>query len=142
MIDPGLVDAVLDEFFKWEGDVDYLSNMIPRRTYPRGLDTEVFTFDALDLAWKQDTDPSLREHVTQYILRHPEIFRIRGIMNDIDYSSMRWTVDTPEDLRFARTVLENFQNDQFTWKEIVEFLQARPEILEINKEIRQKALPS
>jgi spore coat polysaccharide biosynthesis protein SpsF (cytidylyltransferase family) len=38
--------------------------------------------------------------------------------------------------------LENFQNDQFTWKEIVEFLQARPEILEINKEIRQKALPS
>ncbi|MCJ7463913.1 MAG: acylneuraminate cytidylyltransferase, partial [Thermoplasmata archaeon] len=80
--------------------------------------------------------------VTQYILRHPEIFRIRGIMNDIDYSSMRWTVDTPEDLRFVRTVLENFQNDQFTWKEIVEFLQARPEILEINKEIRQKALPS
>ncbi|MCX6658434.1 MAG: glycosyltransferase family protein [Euryarchaeota archaeon] len=142
MIDPGMVDAVLDEFFKWEGDVDYLSNMIPRRTYPRGLDTEVFTFDALDLAWKQDTNPSWREHVTQYILRHPEIFRIRGIMNDIDYSSMRWTVDTPEDLRFARTVLENFQNDQFTWKEIVEFLQARPDILEINKEIRQKALPS
>jgi spore coat polysaccharide biosynthesis protein SpsF len=142
MIDPGMVDAVLDEYFKWEGDVDYLSNMIPRRTYPRGLDTEVFTFDALDLAWKQDTDPSLREHVTQYILRHPDTFRIRGIMNDIDYSSMRWTVDTPEDLRFARTVLENFQNDQFTWKEIVEFLQARPEILEINKEIRQKALPS
>jgi len=142
LIDPGVVDAVLDEYFKWEGDVDYLSNMIPRRTYPRGLDTEVFTFDALDLAWKQDTDPSLREHVTQYILRHPEIFRIRGIMNDIDYSSMRWTVDTPEDLRFVRTVLENFQNDQFTWKEIVEFLQARPELLEINKEIRQKALPS
>jgi spore coat polysaccharide biosynthesis protein SpsF len=142
MIDPGLVDAVLDEFFKWEGDVDYLSNMIPRRTYPRGLDTEVFTFDALDLAWKQDTDPSLREHVTQYILRHPDTFRIRGIMNDIDYSSMRWTVDTPEDLRFVRTVLENFQNDQFTWKEIVEFLQARPEILEINEEIRQKVLPS
>jgi spore coat polysaccharide biosynthesis protein SpsF len=142
MIDPGMVDAVLDEYFKWEGDVDYLSNMIPRRTYPRGLDTEVFTFDALDLAWKQDTNPSWKEHVTQYILHHPEIFRIRGIMNDIDYSSMRWTVDTPEDLRFARTVLENFQNDQFTWKEIVEFLQARPEILEINKEIRQKALPS
>jgi spore coat polysaccharide biosynthesis protein SpsF len=142
MIDPGMVDAVLDEYFKWGGDVDYLSNMIPRRTYPRGLDTEVFTFDALDLAWKQDTDPSLREHVTQYILRHPDTFRIRGIMNDIDYSSMRWTVDTPEDLRFVRTVLENFQNDQFTWKEIVEFLQARPEILEINKEIRQKALPS
>jgi len=142
MIDPGIVDAVLDEYVKWEGDVDYLSNMIPRRTYPRGLDTEVFTFDALDLAWRQDKNPSLREHVTQYILRHPGIFRIRGIMNDIDYSSMRWTVDTPEDLRFARTVLENFQNDQFTWKEIVEFLQARPEILEINKEIRQKALPS
>jgi len=141
MIDPGIVDAVLDEYFKWRGKVDYLSNMIPRRTYPRGLDTEVFTFDALDLAWKQDTNPSLREHVTQYILRHPEIFRIRGIINDIDYSSMRWTVDTPEDLRFARAVLENFQNDQFTWKEIVEFLQAHPEILEINKEIRQKALP-
>jgi len=142
MIDPGLVDAVLDEYFKWEGDVDYLSNMFPRRTYPRGLDTEVFTFDALDLAWKQDTNPALREHVTQYILRHPDIFRIRGIINDIDYSSMRWTVDTPDDLRFVRTVFENFQKDQFTWKEIVEFLQAHPEILEINKEIRQKNLPS
>lgn len=142
MIDPGMVDAVVDEYFKWKGEVDYLSNMIPRRTYPRGLDTEVFTFEALDLAWKQDIDPSLREHVTQYILRHPEVFRIRGIMNDIDYSSMRWTVDTPEDLRFVRAVLENFQNDQFTWKEVVGFLQTSPETLDINKEIRQKALPS
>ncbi len=141
LIDPGMVDAVLDEYFRWEGDVDYLSNMTPRRTYPRGLDTEVFTFGALDLAWKQDSDPSLREHVTQYILRHPEIFRIRGIMNDIDYSSMRWTVDTPEDLRFVRAVLENFPNDHFSWKEVVGFLQAHPEILDINREIRQKALP-
>lgn len=141
MIDPGVVDEVVKEYISWGGDVDYLSNMIPRRTYPRGLDTEVFTFDALDLAWRQDTNPSLREHVTQYILRHPEIFRIRGIMNDVDYSSMRWTVDTPEDLRFVRAILQNFQNDQFTWKEIVEFLQSHPEMLEINRDIRQKALP-
>jgi spore coat polysaccharide biosynthesis protein SpsF len=141
LIDPIIVDAVLEEYFRLEDEVDYLSNMLPRRTYPRGLDTEAFAFSALELAWKQDTDPSLREHVTQYIVRHPEIFRIRGIMNDIDYSAMRWTVDTAEDLRFVRTVYENFQDDKFTWKELVGFLEAHPEITDINKVVKQKSLP-
>lgn len=142
LIDPAIVDEVIREYYRWEGEVDYLSNTVPRRTYPRGMDTEVFNFDALKLAWREDTNPALREHVTQYILRHPEVFRIKGIMSSVDYSSMRWTVDTQEDLNFVRKVFLNFKDSDFGWMEIVELLHAHPELQEINRDSRQKTLPS
>nr|NIN65969.1 acylneuraminate cytidylyltransferase [Anaerolineae bacterium]NIN96152.1 acylneuraminate cytidylyltransferase [Anaerolineae bacterium] len=62
LVDPGIVDQVVDLFL--QGEWDYVSNTLAPRTYPRGLDVEVFTFDALRLAWKEDSNPAWREHVT------------------------------------------------------------------------------
>ena len=138
LIDPGVIDKVVQEFLSAYPDIDYVSNCI-QRTFPRGLDTEVISFNALDQAWREDSDPSHREHVTQYIIRNPGRFRIRGVENEVDYSHMRWTVDTPEDLAFVRKIYEHFGNDDFSWSDVLTLLERHPEWLEINRNVQQKA---
>jgi spore coat polysaccharide biosynthesis protein SpsF (cytidylyltransferase family) len=61
-VDAGLIDQVVGAFLG--GGYDYVSNVLEPRTYPRGLDVEVFRFSALEKAWQEDRDPSWREHVT------------------------------------------------------------------------------
>src|SRR5689334_23040199 len=71
-IEPEIVDHVIREFTDRQPYVDYASNFVPERTYPRGLDVEVFTIRALERAWREDGNPAWREHVTEYILRIPD----------------------------------------------------------------------
>ena len=139
MIDPEIVDRVIRTFLDIPG-IDYASNTLPPRTFPRGLDTEVMTFEALERAWTEDEDPKLREHVTPYIYRNPEKFQIHGVVNENDFSSHRWTLDTPEDFVFIRTVYEHFGNDDFTWMDVLEYLDGHPEVVNINSDIHQKAI--
>ncbi|MDD1665167.1 MAG: glycosyltransferase family protein, partial [Methanomicrobiales archaeon] len=84
LIDPGVVDRVVSEFLERQPGVDYACNFLPRRTYPRGLDTEVMTFHALERSWREDGNPAHREHVTQYILRHPDLFQTHGVVHETD----------------------------------------------------------
>jgi spore coat polysaccharide biosynthesis protein SpsF len=138
MIDPALVDDVVDAFRKKQPDVDYLSNSLPIRTFPRGLDTEVMRFEALEKAWREDENESRREHVTPYIYRNPDKFRVAGFTNDRDYSYMRWTVDTQDDLDFVRKVFDYFRNDVFSWQDAIAVLDNHPHWLEINRHVEQK----
>lgn len=138
LIEPEVIDLVVGKFF--EVKPDYASNTLPPRTYPRGLDVEVFSFDALELAWREDKDPAWREHVTPYIYRHPEKFKLHAVTNDADYSYMRWTVDTPEDLVLVRKIYGHFGNDAFSWHNVIKLLENHPEWLEINKHVVQKEL--
>ena len=140
LIDPGLVDRVVEEFLAGQPGLDYASNFLPRRTFPRGLDTEIMTFRALERSWREDTNPAHREHVTQYILRHPELFRTHGVIHGTDLSHHRWTVDTIEDLDLVRAVFSHFRDLPFTWLEVLRFLESHPELAEINRHIRQKTL--
>jgi len=140
LIEPEIIDRVVNEFLSVYRDADYVSNTLIR-TFPRGLDVEVMSFDALSRAWQEDHDPASREHVTPYIWRQPEKFRIRNVANDRDYSYMRWTVDTAEDLAFVRKIYGHFKNDTFSWLEVLELLKEHPEWLEINRDIQQKLVP-
>ena len=140
LIEPEIIDRVVNEFSVYCPEVDYMSNSLVR-TFPRGLDVEVVSLDALRKAWQEDENPAWREHVTPYIRRHPEKFRIRNVTNDTDYSYMRWTVDTIEDLTFIRQIYDHFQNDAFTWKEVLHLLDVHPEWLEINRHVQQKVVP-
>jgi len=140
LIEPKIVDRVVREFLERQPEVDYACNTLPRRTFPRGLDTEVFRFDVLEQAWCQDHNPAWREHVTPYIWRNPELFRIHGIMNEVDYSHMRWTVDTAEDLAFVRRIYNHFGHDQFSWQEVLAVLKEHPEWLKINQHVQQKVI--
>jgi spore coat polysaccharide biosynthesis protein SpsF len=140
LIDPTVVDRVVMEFLGRQPGIDYASNVFPTRTYPRGLDTEVMSFDALKRAWTEDRDSATREHVTPYIQRHPDRFRIHSVACETDHSNLRWTVDTPEDFRFAGCVYDHFGNDQFTWCEVLSVLEQHPEWSSINRHVRQKTV--
>ena len=125
----GLVVAALD-------GCDYASNTV-RRTYPRGLDTEIFTASALAYANREARDPVEREHVTVFLYRNPDRFRLRHVTADADHSALRWTVDTVEDLAFARAVFDAL-GTTFEMHDVLRLLDERPELAEINRGVRQK----
>lgn len=139
LVDPDVVDMVIKVFL--DDKLDYVSNNFPRSSFPIGLDVEVVRFSALEKAWKEDLNPQWREHVTLYIRRHPELFRLNGIVCEEDYSAMRWTVDTQDDLEFVRTVYSHFNDDRFSWREVLSALQMHPQWLDTNRHVRQKEEP-
>lgn len=100
--DPELIRATVQRHI--EAQADYTSNVIPR-TFPKGLDVEVITASALRTAAAEATDPAEREHVTPFLYRHPERFRLANLRHDQPLGQERWTVDTPADLEFVREVV-------------------------------------
>ncbi|HEY7314145.1 MAG TPA: glycosyltransferase family protein [Gemmataceae bacterium] len=140
LLDPVLIDRVVTTFHQRWPAMDYVSNVLPPRTFPRGLDTEVFSFDALAQAWRDDQDPAGREHVTPFLYRHPERFRLYRIAADADYSHLRCTVDTSEDRELAVRIYHGQGHDDFSWRDMIAFLTRQPHLLEINRAIQQKAV--
>ena len=138
LIDAKLVDETVEVFR--DEHADYASNVSPR-TYPRGLDTEVFTFDALDRAWREAREPHQREHVTPYLYEHPQIFRLASRSGAADYSRYRWTVDTREDLELLRAIYSRFDgDDDFSWQDVIALMKREPELAELNSQVLQKSL--
>ena len=140
LIEPEIIDLVVQELLK-DGSLDYVSNTLPPRTFPRGIDVEAMTFKTLKRAWQEDKNPAWREHVTPYIYRTPEKFRLKAVTNEKDLSHMRWTIDTWEDLEFVRRIYIHFGHDQFSWHEVLDLLKEHPEWVEINKSVKQKEVP-
>ncbi len=133
LLDPFLMDQVI-EIYRL-GSYDYVSNTLGPR-YPDGLDVEIFSFGALEMAWKQAQLPSEREHVTLYITKNPDRFRIFNVKAPADYSGCKWSVDTSEDLEFVRRVYRHFNGNGhlFTWQEILRALREAPELSKANPE--------
>lgn len=130
LLDPEVSGLVVAEYLSRVGAVDYVSNVHPP-TYPDGLDTEVLSRDALDRAWREARLPSEREHVTTYIWRHPERFRLGNVRHPEDLSGLRWTVDTAVDLEFVRAVYSHLAVDgrpPFGMAAVLTLLRARPEL--------------
>lgn len=140
LIEPEVVDRVVHEFLQRQPEVDYACNVLPGRTFPRGLDTEVMRFDVLKQAWGEDGNSAWREHVTPYIQRNPDLFRIHCVTHEVDYSHMRWTVDTSEDLAFVRRIYGHFGHDCFSWGEVLAVLEKHPEWSETNRHVKQKVI--
>jgi spore coat polysaccharide biosynthesis protein SpsF len=138
LIDPEITDRTIAAFL--EARPDYASNVLTR-TYPRGLDTEVMSFDALARAWREARKTYEREHVTPYIYEHPADFKLLSVASDEDHSHHRWTVDTPEDLEFARAVYSRFEPDAaFSWRDVLALLEREPSLIKINRSVTQKVL--
>lgn len=138
LIDATLIDDVALAFQRQSPD--YASNTLVR-TYPRGLDTEVLSFEALERAWRDAKQPWERAHVTPFLYRHPEIFRLVSVRSDHDYSRHRWTLDTPEDYEFLREVYARLEGRvDFSWRDVLDILQGEPGLSLINANSRQKKL--
>ena len=134
IVDPNLVDAIIKEFLK--NDLDYVSNTI-EPTYPDGLDIEVFSFDALKIAFQKAKQPYDREHVTPFIKKNKRFKRL-NFYNEIDHSNERWTVDDPEDLIVIENVIKHFYpNIFFSWHEVMDLKKSKPKLFEANKSIKR-----
>jgi glutamate-1-semialdehyde 2,1-aminomutase/spore coat polysaccharide biosynthesis protein SpsF len=134
LLDPEVSSRVLDKFLKSKGTLDYACNTEPR-TFPDGLDTEVFSFAALERTWCESELPSEREHVTPYIWKNPGMFRIGNVCQERDLSLMRWTVDEPYDLEFVRAIYERLAPKRiFGMSDVLEVLEREPQLIDVNKE--------
>jgi spore coat polysaccharide biosynthesis protein SpsF len=140
VIDPYILDDMLRQFIS-EDNIDYMSNSI-QRTFPRGLDAEIFTFATLEKTFTEAKLDYEHEHVTPYIYHNPEKFTIKNYANEKDLSSYRWTVDTAEDFRLIEEIYNSlYQKDKiFLFKDILQLIEKRPELIKINQDIKQKKL--
>ena len=137
LIDPSVVDQVVIKLLA-DPFLDYTCNFFPVRRFPRGLDAEAFTLETLLQANKMAVDPPEREHVTLQIYRNPSMYKIGSVQPNSDHSSLRWTVDTMDDLRLVNTIYRHFGFRQFRWPDVVNAYRENPHWLTINQNISQK----
>jgi len=144
VIDPGVVDLVVRAFMESDPPVDLaLNRFVDDRTFPIGLDTEVCSFRALEIAWHDAVEPYQREHVMPYLYDPPGRFGVLHVRHAEDLGGYRWTVDTPQDLDFVRAVFAHFApRDDFGWGEILALVQERPDLAALNADVAHKPLKS
>jgi spore coat polysaccharide biosynthesis protein SpsF (cytidylyltransferase family) len=137
LIDPTVVDDLINEFLM--NSCDYVSNSL-NRTFPLGLDAEVFSFDALERAHQNASQDYEREHVTPYIIENPDKFKLLNVSNNIDLSHLRWTLDTKEDFEFIDAVYQRIypEKQMFFMGDVLDLLDHEPGLIDINKHIEQK----
>jgi len=133
--DPQIIDKCISVFLKSK-NIDYVSNTI-EPTYPEGLDIEVFSFNALEKAWKEAKTNADKEHVTPYIWRNKQLFKVKNFCNNKNLSNLRWTIDYQKDLDFAREVYKNIYPGKkiFLMNDILNLLEKKPELSKINQGI-------
>ncbi|MHB9101240.1 MAG: cytidylyltransferase domain-containing protein [Sulfuricella sp.] len=141
LTDPMMVDEIVD-IYRSSG-CDYAGNVRPS-TYPVGLAVQVFATHVLEETERSTQDPADREHVSLYIYEHPELFSLRNVESGLPekYRSYRLTVDTPEDFAVVNAVFEALYpaNPAFGLTEMLGFLDSNPELLDLNRNIQQKAV--
>lgn len=138
LLDPAIIDATIELFLKTPG-CQYASNSL-HRTFPRGMDVEVFSFEALEKTFLQAKAQDEREHVTLYIYRHPELFKLASLVSSIDLSSLRLTLDEPQDLLTLREVYERLtpSKEVSSLQDIYNLYKERPELFSLNSRVQQK----
>ena len=137
LIAPDLIDEAITLYN--QKTVDYLYY---KPTLPLGMGIETFSFLTLEKAYQNATDVECLEHVTPYIKKNPQLFRFLDWQNnnEVDYSDLRFTMDTQHDYNFVSTIYNNFQSNDFTYEDVLQALAVHPEWKKINQFVKQKAI--
>jgi len=138
LIDPTIVDSVIEKF--QSNSYDYISNFsvdvndndrfIP--SYPSGTEVEIFSFTALETAWKNATSEHDKEHVTPYIYSNLEKFNILTLKSEKDLSQFRWALDYENDLKLIRIIISKIQKRPILMNDILELFEQEPDLTKIN----------
>lgn len=165
IMDPEIIDTTVQIFFQ-EAESGFAATRLPppwHRTIPIGLDVEVVSFASLERAWQEADQPFHREHVMPFFYEGtpPDIqpahalagqkawrvahgislrgFKVAVLNHDPDYGNLRWTVDTPDDLRLLRAIFANFAGSaNFSWQDILALFERQPDLGRINSKVRHK----
>lgn len=127
LIDPSYIDDLIKKFL--EKKVDYAANCI-NPTLPDGMDAEIFTFEALENAWKNAFLAPDREHVTPFI-RNNNQFKTYSVEYPKKLENYRLTLDTQEDYDLISKLVNSIGEDA-SMEEYVKCLENNPEWLTIN----------
>lgn len=138
-VDPELVTQLINLFQR--GNYDHVGiatgagAIFDEGRFPNGLDAECFRFESLDKAWREATEAADREHVTPYIWRNKDVFKCGSLKPGKDYSNIRLSVDHIEDFELVTEIFEALYNEKkpFLMNEIIDFLQQKPHLLELNQ---------
>ncbi len=141
LIDPHTIDKVIESHIKT--GADYTSNTL-ERTYPRGLDIEIFSTDLLKLAGQETNEIFQREHVTPYFYQNPVKFKLNNVPADegLAHPEYRLCVDTPEDFQLIEKIYSKLYESPklIEIMDVISLLGSKPELAEINRDIEQKEL--
>ena len=138
IIDPSLIEQALQIYLN--NSVDYVSNC-NIRSYPDGMDVQVFSLDALKKSSNMTTNALDREHVTLHIRNNPDIFSLLNIVAPPEqyWPDLGVTLDEEDDYRFIKAIMDNFDRDYlFSCTEIISFLKNNRDLLKINSDILRK----
>ena len=138
LIDPTIVDSVIEKF--QSNSYDYISNFSvdvndnnrPNPSCPSGTEVEIFSFAALETAWKNASSEHEKEHVTTYIYSHPEKFNIFTIKSEKNLSQFRWALDYENDLKLIRIIISKIQKRPILMNDILELFEQEPDLTKIN----------
>lgn len=140
LIDPGETDRVIAALEEGGASLDYASNVV-RRTFPRGLDTEALTSEALARMDRLASSPAAREHVTLFLRNErPDLFRVRSVTDAQDNSDLRWTVDTAADLEMVRRLYAalDLGANPAPYAAVLAYVRKHPELAALNAGVPQK----
>lgn len=135
LIDSQVIDQVIKNLI--DNQVDYAANVLGQRTYPRGMDVEVFTFSTLEKIYHFATEAEDKEHVTLYLLKNPNQFKTLNVTNNFDYSKFRLTIDEQKDFELVNKIFSSLKDD-CSLEDIIKLFKENPELELINAEVKQK----
>ncbi|MFY2158380.1 cytidylyltransferase domain-containing protein [Cytobacillus firmus] len=141
VIDSNVIDEIINYYLKENYDiVTNAGSDISQRTFPRGLDTEVFSFQVLEEAFNNGREKYHREHVTPYIYERSN--KIHYFKNDVNYSNHRWTLDTEEDFELISEIYSRLYKGthDFYLQDIIDIFNKEPKLFTINAHIEQKKI--
>lgn len=132
LIDAQIIDRVISKHLSTHAD--YTANILHPK-YPDGLDTEIFTFAALRKAWREAKLMSEREHVTPFMINHPQLFRQAEVRGKHDFSAKRWTLDYGEDFKFIKKIYDALykRRRNFSMRDILNCLSEHKSWEKINR---------
>jgi len=142
LIDPEIIDKGVEKHLKSKADftASFEDGVVSKRTFPMGIDVEIFNFSALERANQEAEHSYQKEHVTEYFFENPNKFRLNLFENKDDFSDFRWTVDEEKDLQFVREIYKKlYRKDKiFLMEDVVALLKKYPELSKINNDVEQK----
>lgn len=139
LIDPAIVERCIQAYR--DSGVDYVSNVL-ERTYPIGMDTQVFSAAVLADVARRTNDPVEREHGSLFIYRHPELYSLKNVTAPAAFTEpkLRLTLDTPEDYALITGVFAELYpaDPTFDLAAIMALLDAHPEYRALNAEVKHR----
>jgi len=139
IIDPEIIEQTI-RMFK-TNNVDYVSNGFTR-SYPDGMDVQVFKLSSLKKSASMTNDALEHEHVSLHMCRHPEIF---PQINLTAPPSLHWpelglTLDEKDDYDLLKLIIEHFDksNPMFSCSDVIALLNNNSDWLRINENVNRK----